>query len=796
MKKQLLAMLSLLIALAMLAACGSTGASSALEASSAPAETAEAVEPAAETDVEAVEDPAAEQSAAEEASPSAVEEPVDTYVDEGPFDQPEVLSVKAIGCVDVEGPKLRAVAVEYGVDLSGAELDETTYDLSGYFKDSVAAEWNNGDGQVGDITRVYINDRPAVDGTGKDNGRFAIIEVYTDYVGTSEIPMMSDALATLTVSVTQTKDLTTEAGYTVPASEEAYLNYTEGESSGGWFGGSGNTINPDGYLIPDIDSFQYFTDDPGVYRADGPAFVGHDCFDEKTGESYEKVSVSYALSLPEGYHEDGKYAMVVLDNPAAMEGTHPIQSVLTSRSPALYASNWAQDVVRNAHGDEGIEGLIVVVPVVTARVDDNACSPAQYDALVQLWDYLIETYHVDENHVYGSGQSVGGMVLLETNRNRDNYFAGLMLYEDQWAQNYYKDMLFARNMMSSAQTAASAPFHYPRTNGNLTWDHYLDVDGSPVTEGHDPNNYYFLISDDNILIMNRLENYLSNDSWQELAYLYEDLAGYTLEHHVVPQSMDLAQRDEDIAAYLARDNALGLNWVSIEGGSNGYSCRQVLAGYEWLLSQERQDEIHREKLDLNKPFVLAEEQILDESRLLHYTDADGNALYFKTGKTGAGTQFYNTVLLPVNGAADAIPGWLPEGMSWETGVEGASIASVTPIGTDAVAIEYDGDMAGLVVNLKGDPIIGLDGSVRSDIEIIMDPYDFYDKDGNRLDVAIQNIYVNSTAALNPDAERQSGSGRYVIVEFESAATAEVTGVVQRTTIRTDTLIASASPWMH
>ena len=78
----------------------------------------------------------------------------------------------------------------------------------------------------------------------------------------------------------------------------------------------------------------------------------------------------------------------------------------------------------------------------------------------------------------------------------------------------------------------------------------------------------------------------------------------------------------------------------------------------------------------------------------------------------------------------------------------------------------------------------------------MDPYDFYDKDGNRLDVAIQNIYVNSTAALNPGTERQSGSGQYVIVEFESAAAAEVSGVIQRTTIRTDTLIASASPWMH
>ena len=260
--------------------------------------------------------------------------------------------------------------------------------------------------------------------------------------------------------------------------------------------------------------------------------------------------------------------------------------------------------------------------------------------------------------------------------------------------------------------------------------------------------------------------------------------------------MDLAQRDADIAAYLARDNDLGLNWVTFEGGSNGYSCRQVLSSYEWLLSQDRQDEIRREKLDLNKPFELASEQILDESRMLHYLDAEGNAVYFKTGKQGAGTQFYNTVLLPVNGAADAIPGWLPEGMSWDVGVEGAAIIGVTPIGTEAVAIEYDKDMAGLVINLKGDPIVGLDGELRTDIEIVMDPYDFYDKDGNRLDVTIQNIYVNSSAELNPGAERQSGSGSYVIAEFDGAASAEVANVIQRTTIRTDTLIASASPWMR
>ena len=46
------------------------------------------------------------------------------------------------------------------------------------------------------------------------------------------------------------------------------------------------------------------------------------------------------------------------------------------------------------------------------------------------------------------------------------------------------------------------------------------------------------------------------------------------------------------------------------------------------------------------------------------------------------------------------------------------------------------------------------------------------------------------------AERQSGSGTYVMVEFEGGASAEVSGVIQRTTLRTDTLIASPSPWMH
>ena len=710
-------------------------------------------------------------------------------------------NVIAIGFVDLDGAKLKAVAVQYSVDLSGAKVSPDDFAIE---VNSVNGAANNGAGEIGDITAIYVNDEPAVSETGgSGSGSYVIIEVYTDYLAGTEQSFTNS----LACGVQQTGTLTAENAVVSPGTE-LLVNYEGsagnggggnggGGMGGGMMGGGGRrTLKEGGFIIPDIANFQWFTDHPGSYGADGPSFVAYDCFDEKSGESVE-CHVGYALCLPEDWHKDGSYAMVVLDNPATGETTHPMASTLETRSPAVYASEWAQNLVKEKHG---LDGLIVVVPVVTARVDDNACSPAEYEALVQLWDYLQETYSVDPDYVYGSGQSVGGMVLLETNRNRDNYFAGLMLYEDQWAQNYYKDTLFVRNQASEEKTAATAPMHYPRVKEYLTWDYYLDTNGDPVYEGHDPNNYYYLVSDDNILIMNRTGNNLSNDTWRELAYLYEDLVGAVVEQHVVDSKLSIAERDADVAAYLAAEADTGIRWVSFQNGSNGYTCRQIMAGYEWLLSQSRQTEISREKLDINKPFAIAATQIQNEDRATHFKDADGNTVYLLTARAGAGTQFYNTCWLNLTDVADAAPGWLPEGMSWTTGVSGVSVRGATAI-TDgsgklvAVAVEYDKDMKGLVINVKGDDIIGLDGTVRSDIKIILDPYEFYDGD-TLIDCEITNVYVNSTPAVKANAERDSGSGNYVIVELNTSSTASEIGVKQVTTVRTNTLIASPSYKLH
>ncbi|MCC8091370.1 MAG: hypothetical protein LIO55_08335 [Oscillospiraceae bacterium] len=694
----------------------------------------------------------------------------------------EIVSVYALGFVDTDGAKVEAIAVEYSADMSGADVNVDSYELE-LNSDSTGA------------TAVYVNDTAAISETGgSGTGKYVIIEVDTDFLMSSEQTFTSS----LAVGVTQTADISA-GSVTAAASETAVTNYEETQTYNSyrdtWTTTEAAIYGQ--YEISGIEGFQFFTSNEDYGTPDGEPYHVEDCFDEKDGLSYD-IDVAYALYVPEDYDASGSYAMVVVDNPATTEGTHPLVSVLETRSPALLASDWAQDLVK----EQGLDGLIVVVPVVTARVDDNACTPAQYEALLALWDHIQDEYSIDENHVYGIGQSVGGMVLMETNRNRDNYFAAILMFENQWAQNYYKDTLFVRNQASSEETAATAPMHYPRTDAEVTWDYYFDEDGNKVYEDHDPYNLYYLISDDNIMVMNRSSNNLSNNTWQELSYLYTDLVGSSITHFTLDGNAEIAEQEALINEYLAEDaSGLGLHWVTFENGTNGYSARKVLSGYEWLLSQTREDEMSRSKLDLNKPFELADEQIQTEERATSYTDTEGNTLYYLTGKAGAGTQFYNTSWLNLTTIADAAPGWLPEGMSWETGVEAAKIQSVTSIHDEngvltAVAVEYDVDMTDAVIRLKGDEIIGLDGEVREDITIVLDPYDFYDAAGEQIECTISNVYINDSAAITADAERGSGTGCYVIVELDTDSTIDSVSLVQRMTIRTNTAIASATATVY
>ena len=639
------------------------------------------------------------------------------------FASGNITSLTAIGAVREDGARLEAIVLDYDSALT-----------------SVSASDYETEGEIETVSLVHT-----------DTGSQVTLTIKPEPLSLSE----QSFLSTMSVHVRQVNALDALEG-TVPPQE--ICNYTEKETYNSFRGAYQTTREPiwGTYKIKGIEGFKYFTSLDTFGQADGPAFQKAHCFSEITG-LYSDVALSYALFVPEDYNPEGRYALVTIENPAAAEGTHPLQSVLETRSPALMASAWAQDLVREKHG---LDGLIVVVPTVTERVDDNGCTPAQYEAIAGLWDYLLAEYPIDPDHVYGMGQSVGGMILLETNRNRDNFFQGVIMFENQWVQNYYKDTLFARNIASDPAVAAAAPMHYPRTDAGITWDYHYE-NGEKVTEGHDPCNFYYLVSDDNVLVMNRSMNKLSNGAWQELSYLYEDLAGIAIPHFYVDANAPVSEQESKINSFLSEDSPLGIRIVTFVDGANGYSARKVLSGYEWLLSQDRPE---REKLDINRPFALAETQLYRPVE--GYTGTEGQEVSYMTAKAGSGTQLYNSSWLNLVTVLDAEPGWLPEGMSWENGVTLALIEQVEASG-NTVTITYSDDMTGSVLRLKGEEAEGR--------TIVMDPYDLYDKDGEAMDVSIVGF--------------QADGGKLMLTLDREA---EVGSIIQRTTIRSDRSIASAS----
>jgi hypothetical protein len=78
----------------------------------------------------------------------------------------------------------------------------------------------------------------------------------------------------------------------------------------------------------------------------------------------------------------------------------------------------------------------------------------------------------------------------------------------------------------------------------------------------------------------------------------------------------------------------------------------------------------------------------------------------------------------------------------------------------------------------------------------MDTYDFFDERGTKIPGTITNTYINSAPAAVAGAARASGSGRYVIVEIDTTATASSVSTIQRATVRASSAIASASPVRH
>lgn len=76
--------------------------------------------------------------------------------------------------------------------------------------------------------------------------------------------------------------------------------------------------------------------------------------------------------------------------------------------------------------------FVVAVHYTRAIVNDNFEATEELEGTKELLDYLIGQYPVDTKRIYGTGQSMGCMSLMEMGIRYPDFFAGLLLVSGQW----------------------------------------------------------------------------------------------------------------------------------------------------------------------------------------------------------------------------------------------------------------------------------------------------------------------------------------------------------------------------
>ena len=596
------------------------------------------------------------------------------FADE-PAAEGAVEKVTTICFNDADGPKVQAVVVEYNTELQAGSVDADTYDSYTYVKgldpvydigsdnggtiygmEAVPASFAWANGTPGAVVNAYVSETPEIDpeGKGDESGKYVIVELNCDYMLAAAC---SSWRACVAGGVKQLKDIQTADGV-IKASDEIYGNYEESYS---W------DINPHNsnhsvtlfmcmddslFTLDDIADYEIYITDHTDEVADahhdadpekvqygdrdvdykeatttitgqiaGEGFKATNCYSEYDGE-YHDVDLTYCLYVPEDYDPNGNYGLVLHIIDAGALGTDPATALTESQAAANYASDEVQGYAKEA----GLDGLIVVMPYFTKddqTVADNLTGNQFIPAVWQLMDYLTDTYAIDTNRIYGSGQSMGGMQVLYMASQRDNYFAGIWSIGSQWGSNYNKEEVYG------AGWNAHAYFTFP--------------DDSDFITNPDWKNWYYSISDDNILVTNMTGDASSTGYWQLTADIFETYGDDVDIPYVLIDPVETARDDQNATMdeLVAEDNNTGIYWLAMTNGSHKATwlyAHAITSGYKWLVNQTKASEDERSKIEVLKTVTdgySADTEKMPEvpSELASFAfNEDGSIVYCVNGK--------------------------------------------------------------------------------------------------------------------------------------------------------------------
>ena len=135
------------------------------------------------------------------------------------------------------------------------------------------------------------------------------------------------------------------------------------------------------------------------------------------------TTMQYQLYVPENYDASESYPLVQFIPDSSVVG-RGADAVLTQGWGGLI---WATDDEQAKHP------AFVVVPVFTETiVDDSFNHSEQIEVAVRLIQSLTETYSIDTNRLYTTGQSMGGMTSFYLNATYPDLFAASLFVGSQW----------------------------------------------------------------------------------------------------------------------------------------------------------------------------------------------------------------------------------------------------------------------------------------------------------------------------------------------------------------------------
>nr|MCR5690848.1 prolyl oligopeptidase family serine peptidase [Eubacterium sp.] len=161
-------------------------------------------------------------------------------------------------------------------------------------------------------------------------------------------------------------------------------------------------------------------DEEGLISTYADKFSQETYSDSETG-----LEITYNYYLPEDYDESKSYPMVVFIADSSCTGDDATRSLTQGRGALVWATKeW-----------QAANPTIVAVPTYPETILDDHGSYTQTDYVdmtKSYIDYMTETYAVDKDRIYGTGQSMGCMTTLILASQYPNLYAACMFVDGQW----------------------------------------------------------------------------------------------------------------------------------------------------------------------------------------------------------------------------------------------------------------------------------------------------------------------------------------------------------------------------